>query len=167
MKLFNTNNIEIVKCCHQEFCFSLPSIALAHRAEIFFQSKLDSVIIFLAKDSCVCKILYFVTLSANRLSMYFSSHASLLVYLIAYAFGLLCFICCFLVKLYILFNRLMSTVLPSWWWIKMYILGSNVDYGLKIRPLTQSSVESCGSIVTEVHSTVLIYNLAFSVPSGI
>ena len=106
MKLFNTNNIEIVKCCHQEFCFSLPSIALAHRAEIFFQSKLDSVIIFLAKDSCVCKILYFVTLSANRLSMYFSSHASLLVYLIAYAFGLLCFICCFLVKLYILFNRL-------------------------------------------------------------
>ena len=35
MKLFNTNNIEIVKCCHQEFCFSLPSIALAHRAEIF------------------------------------------------------------------------------------------------------------------------------------
>jgi len=36
MKLFNTNNIEIVKCCHQEFCFSLPSIALAHRTEIFF-----------------------------------------------------------------------------------------------------------------------------------
>jgi len=35
--------------------------------------------------------------------MYFSSHASLLVYLglIACAFGLLCFIRCFLVKLYI------------------------------------------------------------------
>jgi len=32
-----------------------------------------------------------------RLSMYFSSHASLLVYLIACAFGLLCFIRCFLV----------------------------------------------------------------------
>jgi len=35
-----------------------------------------------------------------------TSHASLLVYRIACAFGLLCFICCFLVKLYILFNRL-------------------------------------------------------------
>jgi len=35
--------------------------------------------------------------------MYFSSHASLLVYLIACAFELLCFIRCFLVKLYILF----------------------------------------------------------------
>jgi len=31
MKLFNTNNIEIVKCCQQEFCFSLPSITLARR----------------------------------------------------------------------------------------------------------------------------------------
>ena len=27
-------------------------------------------------------------------------------------------------KLFILFNRLISTVLPSWWWIKMYILTS-------------------------------------------
>jgi len=35
MKLFNTNNIEIVKCCQQEFCFSLPSITLAHRTENF------------------------------------------------------------------------------------------------------------------------------------
>jgi len=35
MKLFKTNNIEIVKCCQQEFCFSLPSITLAHRAENF------------------------------------------------------------------------------------------------------------------------------------
>jgi len=35
MKLFNTNNIEIVKCCQQEFCFSLPSITLAHRNEFF------------------------------------------------------------------------------------------------------------------------------------
>ena len=34
MKLFNTNNIEIVKCCQQEFCFSLPSITLAHRTEL-------------------------------------------------------------------------------------------------------------------------------------
>ena len=37
MKLFNTNNIEIVKCCQEEFCFSLPSITLAHRTEIFFR----------------------------------------------------------------------------------------------------------------------------------
>jgi len=35
MKLFKTNNIEIVKCCQQEFCFSLPSITLAHRTEFF------------------------------------------------------------------------------------------------------------------------------------
>ena len=35
MELFNTNNIEIVKCCQQEFCFSLPSITLAHRTENF------------------------------------------------------------------------------------------------------------------------------------
>ena len=33
MKLFNTNNIEIVSCCQQEFCFSLPSVTLAHRTE--------------------------------------------------------------------------------------------------------------------------------------
>ena len=51
----------------------------------------------------------YFTLWHYRLSMYFSSHASLLVYLIACAFGLLCFIRCFLVKLYILFNRLIST----------------------------------------------------------
>ena len=89
MKLFNTNNIEIVKCCQQEFCFILPSITLAHRTEIF----LGKIRILLSKDSCACKILYFVTL---RLSMYFSFHASLLVYLIACAFGLLCFIRCFI-----------------------------------------------------------------------
>jgi len=35
MKLFNTNHIEIVKCCQQEFCFSLPSITLARRTENF------------------------------------------------------------------------------------------------------------------------------------
>ena len=34
MTLFNTNNIEIVKCCQQEFCFSLPSITLAHRHDV-------------------------------------------------------------------------------------------------------------------------------------
>jgi len=33
VKLFNTNNIEIVKYCQQEFCFSLPSFTLAHRTE--------------------------------------------------------------------------------------------------------------------------------------
>ena len=35
MKMFNTNNIEIVKCCQQEFCFNLPSVTLARRTEIF------------------------------------------------------------------------------------------------------------------------------------
>ena len=35
MKLFNINNIEIAKCCQQEFCFSLPSITLAYRTENF------------------------------------------------------------------------------------------------------------------------------------
>ena len=30
------NNIEIVECCQQEFCFSLPSITLAHRTENIF-----------------------------------------------------------------------------------------------------------------------------------
>ena len=108
MKLFNTNNIEIVKCCQQEFGFSLPSVTLAHRTENFFQSKLDSVIIFLSKDSCVCKIVYFVTLPA--IDVFFFSRES--VGVSHCAFGLLCFIRCFLVKLYILFNRLISTVLP-------------------------------------------------------
>ena len=37
MKMFNTNNIEIVKCCHQEFCFNLPSVTLARRTESFFR----------------------------------------------------------------------------------------------------------------------------------
>jgi len=41
----------------------------------------------------------------------------LLTYLIACAFGLLCFIMFFLIS-----YRLISTVLPSWWWIKMYIM---------------------------------------------
>ena len=35
MKLFNTNNIEIVKYCQQVFCFSLPSMTLARRTENF------------------------------------------------------------------------------------------------------------------------------------
>jgi len=35
MKMFNTNDIEIVKCCQQEFCFSLPSVTLARSTEIF------------------------------------------------------------------------------------------------------------------------------------
>ena len=73
MKLFNTNNIEIVKCCQQEFCFSLPSITLAHRTENFL-GKIDSVIIFLSKESCVCKILYFVTLPA--IDVFLFSHKS-------------------------------------------------------------------------------------------
>jgi len=35
MKMFNTNNIEIVQYCQQEFCFSLPSVTLARRTENF------------------------------------------------------------------------------------------------------------------------------------
>jgi len=35
MKLFNTNNIEIVRCCQQEFCFSLQSVTLVRRTENF------------------------------------------------------------------------------------------------------------------------------------
>jgi len=36
MKPFNTDNIEIVKCCQQEFCFSLPSITLACHTKNFW-----------------------------------------------------------------------------------------------------------------------------------
>ena len=126
MKLFNTNNIEIVKCCQQEFCFSLPSITLAHRTEIFLGKirQCDNLLVFLLYifySSLFCYYVYllvnkadqktlvnvrYYTLWHYRLSMYFSSHASVLVYLIACAFGLLWFICCFLVKLYILLNCL-------------------------------------------------------------
>ena len=35
MKMFNTNNIEIVQYCQHEFCFSLPSVTLARRTEFF------------------------------------------------------------------------------------------------------------------------------------
>ena len=87
------------------------SLWLIACTENFFQSKLDSVMIFLSKDSCVCKILSFVTLPA--IDVFFFSRES--VGVSHCAFGLLCFIRCFLVKLYILFNRLISTVLPPWW----------------------------------------------------
>jgi len=39
MKLFNTNNIEIVNYCQQEFCFNLPSITWARRTK-FFKDKI-------------------------------------------------------------------------------------------------------------------------------
>jgi len=58
--MFNTNNIEIVKCCQQEFCFSLPSGTLARRTD-FLKAKLRGVRIVLSKGSCVCN---FVTLPA-------------------------------------------------------------------------------------------------------
>ena len=41
VKLCNTNNIEIVKCCQQEFCFSLPSITLARHTENILKTKLE------------------------------------------------------------------------------------------------------------------------------
>jgi len=91
-----------------------------------FQAKIDSVWIFLPKDSCVCKLLYFVILPRDwagcglpsplldvpNLTAHPStasvptSCASLFVYRIACAFGLLCSIVCLLVKLHILFNYL-------------------------------------------------------------
>ena len=71
MKMFNTNNIEIVKCCQQEFCFYQVSLWLA--APKFFKGPLDSVKIFLSKESCACKLLYFVTLPANR-RIYLNAH---------------------------------------------------------------------------------------------
>ena len=43
---------------------SVYQVSLWLIAPKIFQSKLDSVRIFLSKDSCVCKILYFVTLPA-------------------------------------------------------------------------------------------------------
>jgi len=110
MELFNTNNIEIVKCCQQEFRFSLPSITLAHRTENFLGKIRHCENFLLSKDSCVCKILYFVTLPA--IDVFFFSRESVGVshcMCVWTAF----FIRCFLVKLYILFNRLILTVLPS------------------------------------------------------
>ena len=35
MKLFKSNNIDIVRKCQEEFAFSLPSVLLAHRSELF------------------------------------------------------------------------------------------------------------------------------------
>jgi len=103
--VFNTNNMEIVKCCQQEFCFSLPSITLAHRAK-FFLGKLDSVIIFLSKDSCVCKILYFVTSPA--IDVFLFSRKSVGVSHCMCVWAALFHTLFLIVKFYIL-----STVLPS------------------------------------------------------
>jgi len=38
MNPFNTNNIEIVKCCQQEFCFSLPSHFDSSHRKLFRQN---------------------------------------------------------------------------------------------------------------------------------
>ena len=35
LKLFNTNNIDIVRNCQKKFAFVLPSVLLAHRSERF------------------------------------------------------------------------------------------------------------------------------------
>jgi len=68
MKLFNTNNIEIVKRCQQEFCFSLYQVSLC---QIFLLAKLDIFVrIFLSKDSYVCKLLYFVILPATDVCIF-------------------------------------------------------------------------------------------------
>jgi len=68
--MFNTNNIEIVKCCQQEFCFSLPSI-MAHRTENLL-GKIRQYENLLVKR--LCKILYFVTLPA--IDVFFFSRES-------------------------------------------------------------------------------------------
>ena len=36
MKLFKTNNIDIVRNCQKEFAFELPSVILARRSEHFY-----------------------------------------------------------------------------------------------------------------------------------
>jgi len=56
MKLFNTNNIEIVKCCQQEFCFSLPSITLAHRTKIFLGKIRQCDNLLVRRLLCMCDI---------------------------------------------------------------------------------------------------------------
>ena len=61
MKLFNTNNIEIVKYCQDEFCFSLPSITLAHRTENFLGKIRQCENLLVKRLLCM----YFVTLPAN------------------------------------------------------------------------------------------------------
>jgi len=38
MKLFKTNNIDIVRNCQKEFAFALPCVLLAHRSEYFYSS---------------------------------------------------------------------------------------------------------------------------------
>jgi len=35
MKLFKTNNIDIVRNCQKKIAFELPSVLLAHRSEYF------------------------------------------------------------------------------------------------------------------------------------
>ena len=36
MKLFQTSNVDIVKCCQSHFCFDLPSVVHGRRARIFY-----------------------------------------------------------------------------------------------------------------------------------
>ena len=66
MKLFNTNNIEIVKCCQQGFCFSLPSITLAHRTDNFLGKIRQCENLLVKRLLYICKILYFMTLRGYR-----------------------------------------------------------------------------------------------------
>ena len=52
MKLFKSNNIDIVRKCQKEFAFSLPSVLLAHRSEHFLVKYKDC-------DNAFCKLLLF------------------------------------------------------------------------------------------------------------
>ena len=67
MKLFTTNNIEIVKCCqHAGVLFQSTKYHFGSSHQIFLGQirQYEKLRIFLSKDSCVCEILYFVTLPA-------------------------------------------------------------------------------------------------------
>ena len=75
MKLFNTNIIEWSRVVRS--LFQSNEVSPWFVAPKTFYAKLDSVIIFLSKDSCVCKLLYFVILPAIDVSIF--SRASIRV----------------------------------------------------------------------------------------
>ena len=79
MKMFNTNNIEIVKCCQLAgvlFQSTKCHFGSPHR---FFKAKLASVRIFLSKDSCVCKLLYFAILGLPAIDVFILTRVSIRV----------------------------------------------------------------------------------------
>jgi len=55
MKLFKSNNIDIVRKCQEEFAFSLPSVLLAHWSEHFLVTEVSTRIVTML----FCKLLLF------------------------------------------------------------------------------------------------------------